>query len=268
MIDAHRLSSDMVPTAESPFSQVFDRLFSCVHSSAIEHFGAFYSSELGGIVTHPAFHILHMDDHLVHRGHAVFDTALITDGYIYQLPQHVERFAISAASAGISLPVSNEALMRIILDTAAASKKSNGIVKFWASSGRGGYALSPSECIEPNIYAVATSENTEPIDRTLGWKACPSPIPPKAAPFGRIKSNNYLQNVLALTQAQSDGMDVGIFVDDKGFILEGPNSNFGLLTQDNVFVTPPFDNCLAGITVQRLMEIIPPVSPAWFLHTS
>lgn len=51
-----------------------------------------------------------------------------------------------------------------------------------------------------------------------------------------------------------------MFVDPEGFILEGPNSNFALLTQDNVFVTPPFDNILAGITVQRLMELIPGVS--------
>jgi len=50
-----------------------------------------------------------------------------------------------------------------------------------------------------------------------------------------------------------------VFVDSDGFILEGPNSNFALLTQDNVFVTPPFDNVLAGITVQRLMELIPGV---------
>ena len=201
-----------------------------------------------------------MDDHLVHRGHAVFDTALITDGFVYQLPQHVARFVESAESAGITLPISEEALMRIILDTAAASKKSNGIVKYWVSSGRGGYGLSPNECIEPSIYAVATSENTEPIDRTIGWKACASPVPPKPAPFGRIKSNNYLQNVLALTEAQDNGVDVGVFVDSDGYVLEGPNSNFGILTKDNVFVTPPFDNCLAGITVQRLMEIIPAVS--------
>lgn len=49
------------------FAQVFDRLYNSVHLKAAEHFGAFYSSELGGIVTNPAFMVVHMDDHMVHR---------------------------------------------------------------------------------------------------------------------------------------------------------------------------------------------------------
>lgn len=52
----------------------------------------------------------------------------------------------------------------------------------------------------------------------------------------------------------------GIFVDEKGFVQEGPNMNIGIITQDDVFVTPPFDGCLAGVTMQRLMELIPDVS--------
>jgi len=51
----------------------------------------------------------------------------------------------------------------------------------------------------------------------------------------------------------------GVFVDQAGFILEGPNSNFAMLTKDNVFVTPPFDNILPGVTIQRLMELLPEV---------
>jgi branched-subunit amino acid aminotransferase/4-amino-4-deoxychorismate lyase len=56
---------------------------------------------------------------------------------------------------------------------------------------------------------------------------------------------------------QAEELDVGLFVDAEDYILEGPNANFGMITEDNVFVTPPFDNILAGITVQRLMELIP-----------
>ena len=67
-----------------------------------------------------------MDDHMVHRGHGVFDTVLITDGHAYQLPRHFARFKASAQKAGLVLPRSDEAMMRIILDTAAAGRKLNG----------------------------------------------------------------------------------------------------------------------------------------------
>lgn len=58
----------------------------------------------------------------------MFDTVLLTDGYLYQLPQHYARFKASAHMAGIKLPLSDEAIMRVILDTAAASKKMNGVL--------------------------------------------------------------------------------------------------------------------------------------------
>ena len=56
----------------------------------------------------------------------MFDTVLLTGGYLYQLPQHFARFKKSAHMAGIELPLSDEAIMRVILDTAAASQQSNG----------------------------------------------------------------------------------------------------------------------------------------------
>jgi branched-subunit amino acid aminotransferase/4-amino-4-deoxychorismate lyase len=70
--------------------------------------------------------ILHMDDHMVHRGHGVHESVHLTDGYLYQLPQHIARLKKSAADAGITMPMTDAQIMRVILDTAAASKKSNG----------------------------------------------------------------------------------------------------------------------------------------------
>ena len=66
------------------------RLRHAVHAKAV-NFHAMYSSVLGGIVTDPAFMVLPLDDHMVHRGHAVFDTAMIVNGKLYQLDAHLER---------------------------------------------------------------------------------------------------------------------------------------------------------------------------------
>lgn len=98
----------------------------CVHAHAQTHFGAFYSSELGGIITHPGFMAIHMDDHMVHRGHGVFDTVLITQGYLYQVDEHIARLNASAEMTGIPMPMSDAEIKRILLDTAAASLKMNG----------------------------------------------------------------------------------------------------------------------------------------------
>src|SRR5262245_64010805 len=105
-----------------------------------------YSSVLGGIVTDPAFMVLPLDDHMVHRGHAVFDTATLTQGMLYQLDPHLDRLLRSAELARIPLPFSREQLRQIILETAAASGKSDGSVRYWLSAGPGGFVLGAAEC--------------------------------------------------------------------------------------------------------------------------
>ena len=106
--------------------QVLENLYSGVHANAAQHYLSFFSTELGGIVTDPVLMVVHMDDHLVHRGHAVFDTAIIVDGFLYQLEEHLARFQLSAELAGLALPMTIEQIRRVILETAAASREVNG----------------------------------------------------------------------------------------------------------------------------------------------
>src|SRR6185436_15672125 len=69
---------------------------------------AFYSSQLGGIVTDPALMVLPFDDHMVHRGHGIFDTAGLVDGKLYDLEAHLDRFEQSARRSRLALPGSRD----------------------------------------------------------------------------------------------------------------------------------------------------------------
>src|SRR5262245_64771856 len=71
-------------------------------------FSAFYSSQLGGIVTEPALMVIPFDDHMVHRGHGIFDTAAIVGGKIYDLEAHLDRFIRSAKNSKLTLPAPDE----------------------------------------------------------------------------------------------------------------------------------------------------------------
>src|SRR5262244_4176006 len=121
------------------------KLREVVHSKAA-NFYAMYSSVLGGIVTDPAFMVLPLDDHMVHRGHAVFDTAMIVNGKLYQLDAHLERLLRSAEMARLQLPHTPAQLRQIIIDTAAASRQREASVRYWLSAGPGGFGLAPGEC--------------------------------------------------------------------------------------------------------------------------
>jgi 4-amino-4-deoxychorismate lyase len=83
------------------------RLRATAHAKSANYY-AMYSSVLGGIVTEPALMVLPLDDHMVHRGHSVFDTAILANGMLYQLDQHLERLVRSAEMARIPLPFPRE----------------------------------------------------------------------------------------------------------------------------------------------------------------
>jgi 4-amino-4-deoxychorismate lyase len=214
-----------------------------------------YSSILGGIVTDPAMMVLPLDDHMVHRGHAVFDTATLAGGMLYQLDPHLDRLLRSAESARIALPFARAQLRQIILDTAAASGKSDGSVRYWLSAGPGGFALGPAECIGSSFYVVVFKQEFYPGSYyTSGIKVVTSQVPIKPPFFARTKSTNYLPNVLVVLEAKDKGADNGIFIDQRGFVGESSNMNVAFVTKDGVFRHPPFDAILTGITIQRVLE--------------
>ncbi|MBI4524952.1 MAG: D-amino-acid transaminase [Deltaproteobacteria bacterium] len=220
------------------------------------HFYAMYSSLFGGIITDPALMVLPLDDHMVHRGHGVFDTATLVNGMLYQLDQHLERFLRSAKMARISLPFPAERLRQIILDTAAASGRRDGSVRYWLSAGPGGFGLSSAECVGSSFYVMVFRQEGYPESfYTRGVKVITSTVPIKPPFFARVKSTNYLPNVLVLLEAKERGADNGIFIDDRGMVAESSNMNVAFVSRDRVFRHPQFGAVLSGVTVQRMLRL-------------
>ena len=234
--------------------EAITRLRETVHDKAA-NFYAMYSSILGGIVNDPALMVLPLDDHMVHRGHGVFDTATLTQGMLYQLDPHLDRLIRSAQGARIPLPFSREKLRQIILDTAAASRQRDGSIRYWLSAGPGGYGLGPAECVGSSFYVIVFKQEAYPESYYhAGIKLVTSRVPIKPPFFARIKSTNYLPNVLVLLEAKEQGADNGIFIDERGMVAESSNMNVAFVTDDRVFRHPPFEAILSGITIQRVLE--------------
>src|SRR5688500_19199970 len=88
-------------------NDVIDQLKALRARQAV-NFWAFYSSQLGGVVTDPALMVIPFDDHMVHRGHGIFDTAALVGGKLYDLEAHLDRFLASATRSKLRLPGSRE----------------------------------------------------------------------------------------------------------------------------------------------------------------
>jgi 4-amino-4-deoxychorismate lyase len=223
-------------------------------------FSAFYSSQLGGIVTDPALMILPFDDHMVHRGHGIFDTAALVNGRLYDLEAHLDRFERSAERSKLALPGSRDDMRTIILRTTAASGKRDGSIRYWLSSGAGSLELSPAAGSSPGFFVMVFGGLSYPARwYTDGMRVMTTTYPIKPPLYAVTKATNYLPNVLMQMEAKAAGLDNGVFIDPQGNVGEGSNMNVAFVTQDGVLRHPRFEHVLAGCTSLRLLDLARPL---------
>ncbi len=219
-------------------------------------FAAFYSSQLGGIVTDPALMVLPFDDHMVHRGHGIFDTAGLVGGKIYDLEAHLDRFLKSAERSKLKVPGTRDELRAIIVRTTAASGRRDGAIRYWLSSGPGSLELSPAPGAEPGFFVMVFPGLAYP-ERwyTDGLKVMTTTYPIKPPLYAITKTTNYLPNVLMQMEAKEAGVDNGVFIDANGHVGESSNMNVAFVTADGVLRHPRFDHILSGCTALRMLEL-------------
>lgn len=237
----------------SSSSELLEKLHEKWSSVKKQPYPAMYSSTFGGIILDPAMMVIPIDDHMVHRGHGVFDTAIILNGYLYELDAHLDRFLRSASNARISSPFPRSALRSILVQLSAASQCKKGTLRYWLSAGPGDFLLSPAGCPTSAFYAVVIDEDFSQCKE--GVKVVTSTVPMKTPQFATMKNVNYLPNVLSQMEAEEKGAFASIWVDEEGYIAEGPNVNVAFINHDKELLLPLFDKILSGCTAKRLLEL-------------
>lgn len=169
------------------------------------------------------------------------------------MEQHLDRFLGSAKKAKINPPFDKETTKSILIQTVSASSCRNGSLRYWLSSGPGDFQLSPAGCHQSALYAIVIQDQSPP--NYSGIKVITSSIPIKPPQFAIMKSVNYLPNVLSKMEAEENGAYAAIWLDEQGFVAEGPNMNVAFVTQENELLMPRFDKILSGCTAKRVLEL-------------
>ena len=249
------MSATNAPLKTLSDTQVIEQLRALRAKQPVKY-TAFYSSQLGGIVTDPALMVIPFDDHMVHRGHGIFDTAGIVNGRIYDLDAHLDRFLKSAERSKLNLPCTRDEMRDIIIRTTAASGRKDGSIRYWLSSGPGSLDLTPAAGAEPGFFVMIFAGLAYPEKwKTDGVRVMTTTYPIKPPLYAITKSTNYMPNVLMQMEAKEKGFDNGVFIDHEGHVGESSNMNVAFVTDDNVLVHPHFDHILSGCTSLRLLEL-------------
>ncbi|MFV3410621.1 aminotransferase class IV [Bdellovibrio bacteriovorus] len=217
---------------------------------------AMYSTWYGGVIKDPGLMMVPVDDHLVHRGDGVFEAIKVVDGQVFLMQEHLERLQSSAQQIGISLPHSLEDMKKIILETTRIAGAPYAVLRLYISRGPGYFTTNPYDSISSQMYLIVTSFTPFTDEKYLkGVKVGRSQVIPKDPWLARIKTCNYLPNVMMKKESVDRKIDFTIGIDPQGFITEGSTENIVLIDKDKNLIRPKLRQILKGTTMMRTFDL-------------
>ncbi len=221
-----------------------------------ETYLAHYSTYWNAIHTDPRLLLIPVDDHIVHRGDGVFEAFRLINNKFYLLPQHLKRLRSSAGAIGLEIPWSNADLEQLFKELALAARDPHLIFRLFVSRGNGSFTANPYDCPHPHLTVVACRFKPYPTEKyQMGVKIGRSAILQKPEPYCRIKSCNYLPNVLMKKEAVDRGLDFVISFDENGLLAESSTENIFILTPHRELHFPRLQRILKGTTLERCLQI-------------
>ena len=197
-------------------------------------------------------------DHGLLYGDGVFEGIRIYAGRAFKLKEHVARLFESALHITLEIPLSQEQMAKAINDTIAINHKHEGYIRPLVTRGAGSLGIDPRKCSDPQVIIIVDDISLYPPDlyETGMEIATVSTIRNHSNALNpRIKSLNYLNNILAKIEANLAGCLEALMLNHKGEIAECSGDNIFLVKND-VLRTPPIDaGILEGITRQTLIEL-------------
>lgn len=197
-------------------------------------------------------------DHGFLYGDGIFEGIRIYGGNIFKCKEHLDRLYDSAKSIMLDIPLSYEEMQEALVESVRRNGLRDGYIRLVVSRGDGNLGLDPRRCPKPNviiiveqlaIYPEEDYKNGLKIVSVSTRRNIPDALNPK------IKSLNYLNNILVKIQANLAGVGEALMLNAQGYVAEGSGDNI-FIVKNGVLITPPsYIGALEGITRASIIDI-------------
>ncbi|MFZ5998362.1 MAG: branched-chain-amino-acid transaminase [Nitrospirota bacterium] len=197
-------------------------------------------------------------DHGLLYGDGVFEGLRIYHGKVFKLREHIDRLYRSARAIALDIPLAEPEVEQAVLDTVAANQKTEGYIRLIVTRGVGPLGLDPSTCEKASIIIIAGDIQLYPKEHyEKGIKvitAATRRVSPDALD-PRIKTLNYLNNIMAKTEARRAGCLEAVMLNSEGFVAECTADNIFIVKNSELLIPAPFHGALDGITMRTVIEL-------------
>ncbi len=197
-------------------------------------------------------------DHGLLYGDGVFEGIRSYAGKPFKLAEHVDRLFKSAKVLMLSIPYTRDEMSGIIIRTLEENGIEEGYVRVIVTRGPGDLGLDPRKCPKPSVIVIADEIALYPEEmykKGIGvvtvpvQRIAPSMLDP------RVKSLNYLNNIMAKMHATNAGKPEAMMVSSDGYIVECSGENVFLVSGTSLITPPVYLGSLEGITRDTVMEL-------------
>jgi branched-chain amino acid aminotransferase len=199
-------------------------------------------------------------DHGFLYGEGIYETLRTYNGRPFLYDRHMRRLRRSAQMIVLDLPFTDDELAARIHETMAAARLggAEAYIRVLVTRGIGDLTYDPKATPAPSIVIIIKPHADPPAEAfEKGVTVCLSPIvrnhPESVNPI--IKSNNLLNNALAMQDALRRGGTEAIMRNYRGELTECTQSNF-FIVKNGMALTPPIEaGLLPGITREFVFEV-------------
>ncbi|HZG58046.1 branched-chain-amino-acid transaminase [Paenibacillus sp.] len=197
-------------------------------------------------------------DHGFLYGDGIFEGIRIYDGNIFKCKEHLKRLYDSAKSIMLDIPLSLQEMQDTLVETIRRNDLRDGYIRLVVSRGPGDLGLDPKRAPKANVVIIVEKLSIYPEEayanglRTVSVSTrrnVPDALNPK------IKSLNYLNNVLVKIQANLAGVGEAIMLNAQGYVAEGSADNIFIVKNGVLFTPPAYVGALEGITRAAVIEL-------------
>jgi len=198
-------------------------------------------------------------DHGLLYGDGVFEGIRSYDGLVFRLREHIDRLYNSAGYIRLNIPVTKKEMIALVLKTLKVNKLKDAYIRLVVTRGSGDLGLDPRKCKGKGsvfiiadkivLYPAGHYKNGLDIITAKTRRNLPAAINP------RIKSLNYLNNILAKIEAIDAGVQEAIMLTYDGHVAECTGDNIFII-KNKVLMTPPVDiGALEGVTRDSVIRL-------------
>jgi len=197
-------------------------------------------------------------DHGLLYGDGVFEGIRAYNGRIFECEAHLDRLFQSAKAIRLTIPLSREQMRAAIQETMKANNFTDCYIRLVVTRGVGTLGLSPARCERPAIFIIADLLELYPREMyEKGMAVITSSVirnhPDALSP--RVKSLNYLNNILAKLDALDAGVSEAIMLNHAGNVAECTADNIFVVHQNQVQTPTTSDSILEGVTRRVIFEL-------------